>query len=65
MTINNRIFHSHTWNNFHFHPQDMGVTTENYAMLYALYSWPNVVLSCLGGYLIDKVFGIRLAGCRS
>ncbi|XP_028418530.1 major facilitator superfamily domain-containing protein 1-like, partial [Dendronephthya gigantea] len=40
--------------------RDMEVTTESYAMLYALYSWPNVILSCLGGYLIDKVFGIRL-----
>ena len=37
----------------------MDVTTAQYALLYALYSWPNVVLSCLGGYLIDRVFGIR------
>ena len=28
--------------------------------LYAWYSWPNVVLSFVGGFLIDKVFGVRL-----
>jgi hypothetical protein len=47
--------------NFASYPQDMDVSTADYALLYALYSWPNVVLSCLGGYLIDKVFGIRWA----
>ncbi|KAG7248528.1 hypothetical protein CRUP_027488, partial [Coryphaenoides rupestris] len=28
--------------------------------LYAWYSWPNVVLCFLGGFLLDRVFGIRL-----
>lgn len=27
--------------------------------LYAWYSWPNVVLCFFGGFLIDRVFGIR------
>lgn len=25
-----------------------------------MYSWPNVVLCFVGGFLIDRVFGIRL-----
>lgn len=29
-------------------------------MIYSIYSWPNVVLCFLGGFLIDRVFGIRL-----
>ncbi|CAH8590608.1 unnamed protein product [Heterobilharzia americana] len=28
--------------------------------LYAFYSWPNVILSFVGGFLIDRVFGISL-----
>ena len=32
---------------------------STFMLQYSLYSWPNVVLSMLGGYLIDKVFGIR------
>lgn len=27
--------------------------------LYAWYSWPNVVLCFLGGFMLDRVFGIR------
>ncbi|KAI1287440.1 Major facilitator superfamily domain-containing protein 1 [Halotydeus destructor] len=40
--------------------QDMNVNTASFAMLYAVYSWPNVILCFFGGYLIDGVFGIRL-----
>ena len=29
-------------------------------MLYSIYSWPNVILCFIGGFLIDRVFGIRL-----
>ncbi|XP_047495102.1 major facilitator superfamily domain-containing protein 1-like isoform X1 [Penaeus chinensis] len=39
---------------------DMGVNTVKFASLYSLYSWPNVVLCFIGGFLIDRVFGIRL-----
>lgn len=28
-------------------------------MIYSIYSWPNVVLCFIGGFLIDRVFGIR------
>ncbi|XP_030633537.1 lysosomal dipeptide transporter MFSD1 [Chanos chanos] len=40
--------------------QDMRLTTSKFMQLYAWYSWPNVVLCFLGGFLIDRVFGIRL-----
>ncbi|XP_022238246.1 major facilitator superfamily domain-containing protein 1-like, partial [Limulus polyphemus] len=39
---------------------DMDITTSQFAQLYSWYSWPNVILSFCGGFLIDKVFGIRL-----
>ena len=38
---------------------DMKVTLSDYAILYSVYSWPNVVLSIIGGFLVDAVFGIR------
>ena len=40
--------------------KDLNLDTTHYAMLYSMYSWPNVVLCFLGGFLIDRVFGIRL-----
>ncbi|XP_022534498.2 major facilitator superfamily domain-containing protein 1 isoform X1 [Astyanax mexicanus] len=40
--------------------QDMGLNTSSFMQLYAWYSWPNVVLCFLGGFLLDRVFGIRL-----
>ncbi|KAM3929935.1 lysosomal dipeptide transporter MFSD1 isoform 2-T2 [Leptodactylus fuscus] len=39
---------------------DMKVNTADFMQLYAFYSWPNVVLCFFGGFLIDRVFGIRL-----
>lgn len=39
---------------------DMKVSTTEYAALYSWYSWPNVILCFFGGFLIDRVFGIRL-----
>lgn len=38
---------------------DMKVNTAQFMALYAWYSWPNVVLCFFGGFLIDRVFGIR------
>ena len=38
----------------------MGISTYQFANLYAWYSWPNVVLPIVGGYMMDTVFGIRL-----
>ncbi|PKU40724.1 major facilitator superfamily domain-containing protein 1 isoform x1 [Limosa lapponica baueri] len=40
--------------------RDMKVRTAQFMALYAWYSWPNVVLCFFGGFLIDRVFGIRL-----
>ena len=39
--------------------ETMGISTYQFAKLYAFYSWPNVVMPIIGGYLIDNVFGIR------
>ncbi|XP_021515300.1 major facilitator superfamily domain-containing protein 1 [Meriones unguiculatus] len=39
--------------------RDMKVNTTKFMLLYAWYSWPNVVLCFLGGFLIDRIFGIR------
>lgn len=39
---------------------DLDLTTTQFAMLYSIYSWPNVILCFIGGFLIDRVFGIRL-----
>ena len=38
----------------------MNIDTTKFQLLYSLYSWPNVVLSVFGGFLLDRVFGIRL-----
>uniref|UniRef100_A0A8C5C9Z8 Lysosomal dipeptide transporter MFSD1 n=1 Tax=Gadus morhua TaxID=8049 RepID=A0A8C5C9Z8_GADMO len=40
--------------------QDMNLNTSQFMQLYAWYSWPNVILCFLGGFLLDRVFGIRL-----
>ncbi|UYV73193.1 MFSD1 [Cordylochernes scorpioides] len=37
----------------------MGISTQQFASLYSWYSWPNVIICMIGGYLIDRVFGIR------
>lgn len=31
-----------------------------YGALYSVYSWPNTVLALIGGFLLDRVFGVRL-----
>ncbi|KXJ15043.1 major facilitator superfamily domain-containing protein 1 [Exaiptasia diaphana] len=40
--------------------RDLQKKTSEYVLLYSLYSYPNVILCFIGGYLIDRVFGIRL-----
>lgn len=40
--------------------KDLNLTVTEYTLLYSLYSWPNVVLNFIGGFLLDSVFGIRL-----
>jgi len=39
--------------------QSMNITTAQFANLYSWYSWPNVVLPVVGGFLMDRVLGIR------
>ncbi|VDL96426.1 unnamed protein product [Schistocephalus solidus] len=42
--------------------KDVHLTVSQFMNLYAFYSWPNVVISLLGGFLIDRVFGVRWGG---
>lgn len=37
----------------------MGISVGNFSQLYAWYSWPNTILCFFGGFLIDRVLGIR------
>ncbi|CAH1780917.1 unnamed protein product [Owenia fusiformis] len=39
--------------------RDLSISTETFMNFYAWYSWPNVILCFFGGFLIDRVFGIR------
>lgn len=39
---------------------DTHLSTSQFALIYSIYSWPNVVLCFIGGYLIDRYFGVRL-----
>ena len=32
---------------------------SKFVLLYSIYSWPNVILCFIGGFLLDRVFGIR------
>jgi len=40
--------------------QAMDINTAQFANLYAWYNWPNAVLPIIGGFLMDRVMGIRL-----
>ncbi|KAK7090746.1 lysosomal dipeptide transporter MFSD1-like [Littorina saxatilis] len=40
--------------------KDLNLTEGKFMLFYSLYSWPNVVLCFFGGFLIDKLFGVRL-----
>lgn len=40
--------------------EDLRISTTQFSLIYSIYSWPNVVLCFLGGFLIDRLFGIRL-----
>lgn len=37
----------------------MNISTSQFANLYSWYSWPNVILPVIGGFLMDRVLGIR------
>ena len=38
---------------------DMKISVGGFSQLYAWYSWPNTILCFFGGFLIDRVLGIR------
>ena len=38
----------------------MGVTTAEYALLFSVSAWPNVIVSVVGGVLVDRIIGLRL-----
>lgn len=40
--------------------RDLDLTSTQFTLIYSIYSWPNVILCFLGGFLIDRLFGIRL-----
>ncbi|XP_054771784.2 major facilitator superfamily domain-containing protein 1-like [Lytechinus pictus] len=40
--------------------QVMHKDTASFMLLYSLYSWPNVILCFFGGFLLDRVFGVRV-----
>jgi len=39
--------------------ESMNITTAQFSNLYSWYSWPNVVLPIVGGFLMDRVLGTR------
>ena len=39
--------------------RDLAIDTTQFTVFVSLYSWPNVVLCLVGGYLVDNVLGIR------
>ncbi|XP_050307536.1 major facilitator superfamily domain-containing protein 1-like [Anthonomus grandis grandis] len=40
--------------------KDLNLTETQFTALYSVYSWPNVIMCFIGGFLIDRVFGISL-----
>lgn len=40
--------------------RDLQLSESQFMLFYSLYSWPNVILCFFGGFLIDKLFGVRL-----
>jgi len=41
----------------------LNITNSEFATLYSWYAWPNVILPIVGGFLMDRVLGIRLGTC--
>ncbi|KAF7274046.1 hypothetical protein GWI33_013266 [Rhynchophorus ferrugineus] len=37
----------------------LNITDNEYTGLYSIYSWPNVIMCFIGGFLIDRILGIR------
>ena len=39
--------------------RDLKISESQFMGFYSWYSWPNVILCFFGGFLIDRVFGVR------
>merc|ERR1711962_1141436 len=39
----------------------LGMDETEFGIMYAVYSFPNMVMPIIGGFLIDRVFGIRIS----
>ncbi|XP_034484092.1 major facilitator superfamily domain-containing protein 1 isoform X2 [Drosophila innubila] len=39
---------------------NLDLNNSQFTLIYSIYSWPNTVFCFLGGFLIDRLFGIRL-----
>ncbi|XP_034471718.1 major facilitator superfamily domain-containing protein 1 isoform X1 [Drosophila innubila] len=40
--------------------KELNLNATEFTFIYSIYSWPNIVLCFVGGFLIDRVFGIRM-----
>jgi MFS family permease len=40
--------------------RDLKISTTEFTLFTSLYSWPNVIICFLSGYLIDSILGVRL-----
>lgn len=40
--------------------KELNLNATEFTLIYSIYSWPNIILCFVGGFLIDRVFGIRL-----
>ncbi|OAF71880.1 Major facilitator superfamily domain-containing protein 1 [Intoshia linei] len=47
----------------HLAEYPLEIENDKFMLLYSLYSWPNVIMSFIGGFLVDRVLGLRLGAC--
>ncbi|KAL3847746.1 hypothetical protein ACJMK2_018640, partial [Sinanodonta woodiana] len=40
--------------------RDLNLSESQFMAFYSWYSWPNVILCFFGGFLIDRMLGVRL-----
>ncbi|XP_030241384.1 major facilitator superfamily domain-containing protein 1 [Drosophila navojoa] len=40
--------------------KELDLNATEFTLIYSIYSWPNIVLCFVGGFLVDRVFGIRM-----
>lgn len=40
--------------------KELNLNATEFTLIYSIYSWPNIILCFVGGFLIDRVFGIRM-----